>query len=165
MNKYFFILCLSVILISCKNEKENEAIQEDLETVTATPKNTYTFEWLLGNWKRVSEDTTSTTYENWERVGSQYKGHGFVVQDNDTVWEEYMLFRQLDTTWVLSVQTPGNADLVNFELTSYSPTNFSVENEANEFPKKIYYETVDQQLKAEISGGGDAVSFEFVKRH
>ena len=45
------------------------------------------FDWLLGKWERLGEEEGKATFENWEKQTSdKYLGHGFVMQDTDTVW-------------------------------------------------------------------------------
>lgn len=162
MKTVLALLCMVFVFVSCKNDTKDSTLKEEAAT-TETTENSLSFNWLSGVWQRISEDNSQATYEKWERMGSQFKGRGWIVKNEETVWEEYMLFRKVDTTWVLSVETPGNDDLVDFRLTDVTDHSFTVENPEHDFPQKIHYFIEDDQLKAVISAGEEMVLFEFEK--
>jgi len=159
MKATLLLICLGIVFVSCKNDPKESNLEQ-----TAIEQNApISFNWLSGVWQRISDDTTQVTYEKWERMGGQFKGRGWIVKDEETIWEEYMLFRKLDTTWVLSVETPGNDDLVNFTMTDATDHSFTVENPEHDFPQKIHYFMEFDHLKAVISAGDEMVLFEFEK--
>jgi hypothetical protein len=122
------------------------------------------FDWLLGEWKRISESNERVTYEVWTKGEKlKYMGHGFVMEKNDTIWEEYMQLYKADSSWVLRVNTPGNDDLVQFEVTKFSDTSFLAQNELHDFPKRIEYHVTDSILKAVVAADTMAIGFEFEK--
>jgi hypothetical protein len=125
----------------------------------------FTFNWLLGDWIRISADTSSTTYEIWKRQSEkEYLGHGFVMQNNDTVWQEKMTLTREDTSWVFIVRTPGNSGKVRFPVKSLTEKTFQAENLNHDFPKTITYRLEEDTLYANVAGGENNIDFVFRNR-
>lgn len=62
------------------------------------------------------------------------------------------------------VNAPGDT-AVSFKFTSLKENEFICENETHDFPKKIHYLKTGDRLKATISGDGQAMDFNFVKKN
>jgi len=165
MKKIVVILMLSSVF-ACSPKQGNDEKSEEkiIKSETLQAIDNPNFDWLVGNWKRLSEDAQKETFENWvKKTDSQFLGHGFVMAGSDTVWQERMELSKSDSIWVLKVETPGNDDLVSFTLTEHNSHSFIVENPAHDFPKKIKYWKDNEALKALVSGGENEISFEFEK--
>lgn len=122
------------------------------------------FDWLAGQWVRINDSEGQTTYEFWEKKSEiEYAGLGFTMQQSDTIWKEHIYLREDDGNWLLEVRGMNDIESTIFQLTSLKENKFVVENKENEFPKKIEYRLVNNQIHAVISGGGPEILFEFEK--
>lgn len=125
---------------------------------------TTNFNWLVGNWKRMHEKAPNQTFEVWQKKSDgRFLGHGFVMKNQDTVWQEKMTFSKIDSSWTLQVKTPGNQDLVEFQLSEFDSTSFVVENYNHDFPKKIKYWINHNHLQAIVEGDSKKIEFQFAK--
>lgn len=141
-----FILLLA--LISC-GDIESDKVQS--------------FDWMVGNWQRINEPDSISTFENWERnVEEEYLGKGISLKKGDTIFQENMRLLKNNNSWRLEV-TGVNPEPTYFEMTELGKNNFTVENEENDFPKKITYWLHGDTLKAVIAGGENKVLFHFIK--
>ena len=95
---------------------------------------------------------------------SEYRGLGFTLQEQDTVWQEAIKLIEEDAGWEFQVSVNGDPAPTVFKLTHKGPKEFSCENAENEFPKLIRYFKKGEQLHAVISGGDMEIPFVFVKR-
>lgn len=146
------ILFLSLLIFACKNDNKQESKQMVLE------KN---YDWLLGKWERDNNDSIKQTFEIWTKTDATYNGHGFILEQKDTVWEELMTFKEKNGVWELSVKTPGQNDAVTFKETSYTDSTFVVENIKHDFPKKIKYWKQNNILNAQVSSDEATIDFKF----
>ena len=129
------------------------------------PKSTdENFSWLLGSWQRTNEKEGRLTFEHWEKQSKDvFIGVGCTLKDGDTIWQESIMLRKIDTHWKFEVKGAGEAEPAIFKLTKLAGTSFVCENPENEFPKVISYAKSEMGLKAIISGGGPTIAFEFKK--
>ena len=122
------------------------------------------FSWLLGFWKRVNDKEGMQTYEHWKKIRRDlYKGHGCTIQKGDTVWQEAITLKKVQQGWHFEVQGKGESNPTIFKIKRIGDSEFSCENQENEFPKVIHYSASDSGLKAVISGGDRQVDFDFIK--
>lgn len=116
-------------------------------------------DFILGNWTRLNDAVSKTTYEIWN---SDFTGIGFTMQDKDTVFKEILSIVELDGKLVYKVEGVDEEPTL-FKFTEQTKNSFRCENPENEFPKVIEYVLEDDQLKAVISAGKDSVEFFFEK--
>lgn len=156
-----FALCLiSFTMLACGSSSSSE--QPASSPLVAAEKAEAKFDWLVGKWKRIQENQTHITYENWAKVSeAQYAGLGFIMQESDTVWQEELRLIKNDSSWTLEVQTPGNDDMVVFTLTTKLDTTFTVENPEHDFPQAIKYWIADGHLFSYVSGPERNLNYEF----
>ncbi len=123
------------------------------------------FDWLTGNWTRTNEEPGMTTRENWNKINdSTYTAHSYTLKGQDTLWQEFTTLSPYDGKgWYFRVKVPDQKNSTDFRLVEADAISFACENKKNKFPKRIYYKRNEQELQAEISGGGDNVSFVFKK--
>lgn len=156
MNKIVLFLLMISIFACSQNEgtTDEEKNEEKVER----------FDWLLGQWQRVNEKEGQQTYENWTRISeTEYLGEGFTMQEQDTVWMEYIRLVKNASNWTFEVRGSNETKATIFKLSEFDSISFSCVNPENEFPKFIKYTTNGKGLKATISGGKMEVFFDFVR--
>ena len=119
------------------------------------------FSWLVGNWQLVDDNAVSETLEIWSFKDEVYHGHGFILLEEDTVWQEQMVLSEINGNWSLQVTNPEHKESVSFEMIAQTDTSFTVHNLENEFPKIIKYWKGKNTLHAEISNSEKKVPFLF----
>jgi len=162
MKKTLFFL-IGICMLSCNQQKSKrpESIENKMESSSINDHNK-SFDWLLGNWKRLDNDIEKKTFENWEKeTNNRFLGHGFIMKGLDTIWQEKMILSQHDSIWILAVKTPGNNDLVKFRMTEHDSNSFTVENPTHDFPNKIKYWKNGEKLNALVTGKENELIFEF----
>ncbi|MFK8058572.1 MAG: hypothetical protein AB8B78_00610 [Polaribacter sp.] len=115
--------------------------------------------FLIGDWVRINNKKGSITYENWK---TDFKGLGYTLKENDTVFKEIMTIISLNDSLFLKVEGV-NEQPTFFKFTSQTDSSFVCENPKNEFPKKIKYYLENEQLKAEVSANDFKIDFVFEK--
>jgi len=161
--KYILFILIAIVSVSCtsKRPSSSEALDNKTEFY-GTNKISTSFDWLIGHWRRVNNDSEKETFEIWKRESnSRYLGHGFIMKELDTLWQERMMLIKQDSVWVFKVKTPGNSDLVTFKLTHSDTNAFTVENPIHDFPNKINYWKSKGRLLARVSGVKDELYYEF----
>ena len=159
--KNLLFVFISLIITSC-NQKKSSKTEATVNKTVESNLNNENFDWLVGNWIRLNNDSDKKTFENWKKeTDQQLLGHGFVMQSLDTIWQEKMILRKTDSIWVLEVKTPGNNDMVQFKMTNHTQNSFMVENPQHDFPKKIKYWKNKERLSALVSGDENELTFEF----
>ncbi|MCG8697950.1 MAG: DUF6265 family protein [Bacteroidales bacterium] len=158
--KMTWIFIIGILLCSCNMQQKSESIKND-----TNEKSSQNFDWLLGNWIRISNDTINKTFENWKKEsGTLYFGHGFVMKGTDTIWQEKMVLTKNDSIWTLRVKTAENDNFVEFGLTKCNDNSFTVENPIHDFPKRINYWKAGEILNATVAGDSLKIEFEFRKK-
>lgn len=145
------LLILLILQVSCA---EN--------TSQKTENNTTSMNWIIGKWIRINDSSTETkTYEDWSKISeNEYKGHGFVVKNDTTVWEEHLRLLNENNQWIFEV-TGVNESPTIFQITEKTENSFISKNPENKFPKQISYALENDKLIAKISGGAPEIVFEF----
>lgn len=154
--KYAFYSILMVIAILACREKH---------VVEPKTKELISFDWIVGNWKRVNDAQGQETFEIWHKASpSTYIGKGFTLEKGDTVFLENVALQSNDNgEWSLNVMMKGESQSTIFKVEETKPTSFYCTNGQNSFPKRIDYEILGDTLVATISGGAPAVIFKFGK--
>lgn len=140
--RYILVIFSFFILTSCNSNKKHQKPQ-----------------WLVGKWIRTNNKETNKTYEAWN---SNFKGLGFTLLEKDTTFVENM--RIISNKENLYLQITGIGETPTFfAFTQQSDNSFTVENNKNQFPKKIKYTLEKDTLKTVISNNDFSVDFKFVK--
>ena len=72
--------------------------------LNACQRSSVNFDWLVGNWIRTNGDDLEQTYEQWQKVSSEeYRGLGFTLAENDTVFKEELILQKVEDHWKLKV--------------------------------------------------------------
>ena len=125
--KLLVSLIVLILLSSCK------PTHNSVNDVESSTKN---FDWIVGDWIRISEDSTSQTYESWSKTTlNEYLGTGCTIRLGDTVFVENLRLAEIDKKWTLEV-TGVNESPTLFVMTEIASNAFISENIQNPFPKK-----------------------------
>lgn len=152
MKKFYLLIPLVILWGSCSSRPSSSNQQNGIEN----------FDWLVGKWERIQEKTDRTTFESWTKADStHFVGHGYILKGVDTVWQEKMLLSKTDSTWSLSVKTPGNEDEVTFKVVRFESNSFVSENPVHDFPQQISYSFDGVKLHAMVSGNSMELTFDF----
>lgn len=110
--------------------------------------------WLPGTWKIVS--AKGTVIETWKQVNdSTLTGKSvFVKAAHDTTLQETLelSFRKGQWSYISTVQGQNNNQPVAFTVIFLKGTEFIAENPAHDFPQRIAYRRIKDQLFASIEG-------------
>ncbi|MXV17146.1 DUF6265 family protein [Hufsiella ginkgonis] len=122
-------------------------------------------EWITGTWNRTNAKPGRSGHERWFKVSdTEIRGFGITMRGADTVYVEKLKLVVRDGGIYYSADVPENKAPVLFKLTEIKEDSFTCENDANEFPKKIWYGRTGNTVKAVISGGGKSVDYLFEKK-
>lgn len=129
-------LLLSVFVIACS---ENKSAGTDLS-------------WLAGKWNGTADGMEF--FEEWKPMdGSSMEGKGGAISDKDTVFSEKLKIekRGEDLFYIPTVKENGGA--VDFKFTGLKNDSIVFENPAHDFPQRIvYFRLPDNMLYACIDG-------------
>lgn len=141
-----------ILLFACEPKKKSS--------------NLPSFDYLVGNWIRTNDTPDNQTYESWTKINdSTYFGHGYTVQQRDTIWQEFATLTKVDSAWYFQVREAIDAPTTDFIITSYTSEAFTCENQENEFPKVIKYHKAKEGLHAEISDDSTIIKFQFINKN
>jgi hypothetical protein len=146
--KSFIYLFSLFLIVSCQKRTTPEMPKGD-------------FDYLIGNWERTNEQEGKKTFEVWERFEKNvYKGIGYTLQENDTIWKEQMQLIKRDTTWQLEIQN-AKEPMVSFKVLKKTASTFLAHNPTNEFPTHIQYRYFDDTITAVVSSEKMEIPFIF----
>lgn len=133
----FFALLISQTAIFAQNEIEE-------------------LSFLIGTWKVENKDT----FEVWEIVegGGEFKGNSYKIKDGQKKVTETLVLKAVDgqVYYLATVPDQNEGKTVKFTLSSSSNGEFTFENPAHDFPKKIIYKKVsDTELFVKVFGDGE----------
>lgn len=144
------LLLFAFLSQSCKKEAEGK-------TAAPAPKRFEKLEkarWLIGNCENLVDDAHFT--EIWrQKNDSTFLGRSFVTMKKDTVFAESvdMVQRNDSLFYVVSAKGQNNGKPVPFYLTKAANNELVFENPKHDFPTKITYKKItDDLMLATISG-------------
>ncbi len=132
-------------------------------------KLSFPIERLVGKWQDVGRD--HTFYEQWKLVGDKHlRGKGYVMASSDTVFIERLEIkpRGSELLYRVGLSNKESDELVEFQMTSETPTRIVFENKTHDFPKKITYEidstsTMRVFLNGHEAGEYTEIEFTFIQ--
>ncbi|WP_416864460.1 MAG: DUF6265 family protein [Imperialibacter sp.] len=131
----------------------------------ASAKNFKKLSWLEGTWDRTNVKPGKSAHERWEKDSkTKWIGFGVSLQGEDTTFLEKLSILVKNGSIYYIADVPENKTPVPFQFTQVSKQGFVCENPTHDFPKKIAYTLEGDRLEVQISGDGQAMDFEFVKR-
>lgn len=125
-----------------------------LLTTNLSAQSSATLQWIVGTWKI----NTGQGYvvEQWKQLNdSTFSGKSFFVKsDNDTIPQESIQLALRDGQWnyTPTVQGQNNNAPVSFKLQFIGRAEFISVNPTHDFPQRIAYRRVKNQLYASIEG-------------
>jgi hypothetical protein len=112
------------------------------------------FQWLTGTWKIISAN--GSIVEQWKISNdSTLIGKSvFVRNGTDSIPQESveLAYRNGDWYYIPTVQGQNNNSPVKFKIILIKGTEFICENPIHDFPQRIAYRRINQQLFASIEG-------------
>ena len=122
--------------------------------ITATAQQSESLKWLTGAWKITT--AKGAIVEQWRITNdSTLTGSSVFVRSNgDTIPQETieLAFRNGDWYYIPTVQGQNNDQPVKFKLILIKGTEFISENPAHDFPQRIAYRRIKNQMFASIEG-------------
>ena len=122
--------------------------------------------WMLGEW--VSENSSSVTVENWEKVSEHsFEGFGKTKSADSDKVKSYESLRLVEMSGqIYFIAKVGHNELpIAFALTTCSDSMAVFENPDHDFPKKIDYKLQSHdRISVTVSSGDDGFRIEFAKK-
>jgi hypothetical protein len=161
MKKYLLIIFIPIVIACQQNTKGNQ--QETAATDDILEEKSPSFNWLVANWVRVNEEAGQITSEQWTKEkDNHYKGWGYTLAGEDTVFQEHMNLIGTNGNWQLEVRSSGGELATVFKMSEHTDGSFTVENPQHDFPTKIFYFIKSDTLKAEVSNAEMHIAFDFI---
>lgn len=110
--------------------------------------------WVVGTWK-INNGTTQVIEEWQQRNDSTFAGKSCLVKNNkDTIPQETidLAFRNGSWYYIPTVKNQNNGQAVFFQLIFIRGSEFICENPEHDFPQRIAYRRIGNQLFASIEG-------------
>lgn len=125
-----------------------------LTTTLLQAQKTETFKWLEGTWK--INTGKGVIVEKWKIVNdSTLAGNSFFVKEGkDTIPQETieLSFRNGGWSYIPTAIGQNNNQPVEFKIIFQKGTEFIAENPAHDFPQRIAYRRIKDQLFASVEG-------------
>ncbi|MFY8128175.1 MAG: DUF6265 family protein [Chitinophagaceae bacterium] len=116
-------------------------------------QNHQNFDWLIGKWKAIR--TKETNLEIWSKKNdSTYISRSFIVKNNDTALFETVELIKKNNFWNYTVTANNENDNkpISFKLEFIGNKEFISLNLKHDFPTRISYRLVNNNLYASIEG-------------
>lgn len=140
MKKNILLLLISLSIFSCQKSKQTSKIVG--------------LDWLIGKWENKSDNGNLS--ETWTKVNdSIFEGETYFIKKKDTLHSEKIQLKQKGENlfYVSSVKGQNNNQPVTFVYNTTIEKLFVFENNKNNYPKKIVYQSASKDyLTLEISG-------------
>lgn len=151
----FLHLIISIVIVSCHGQSQNN-------NSTIDPNN---LSWLEGMWERTNLAEGKSGHERWVKSSVEdWQGWGISMNGADTSFVEKIkiIKRNSDLFYVAEIEE--NPEPVYFKFTRLTSNGFLCENPDHDFPKKIEYIKNGNSLTVNISGNGESIPYQFIKR-
>src|SRR5690606_5590003 len=165
MKKYFLLICIPLLLNSCKNNSESEkaVLTENSEKIDQ-------LQWLLGTW--INENGEEFSQESWSQENpSTFTAFSFTQVGKETVFAETMALEQKADSLLLTVATANQNEKkpVTFKMVSSEKGKFIFENKNHDFPQRIVYtnpakDSLHAWIEGNVNGEAKRVDFSFSRK-
>lgn len=157
-------LMIVSLSLSCNSGTTTNQSTDNESDSTSEVESAENFDWLNGDWKRLNDEDGKETFERWKKVSpTEYSGHGFTMQQSDTIWQEQMQLIAEGDKWNLHVKAPEDTASIEFKMETLKNKKFVCINDSLDFPNKIQYWIEGEKLMAEVSNEEMSIPFEFEK--
>jgi hypothetical protein len=112
----------------------------DHKKIASDPEAIRYISWVKGTWKMVTND--GVFFEEWSKVNdNKLKGHGCMLNGNDTVFIEQLQLEQRgnELFYIAIVPDQNEGKPVEFRFTELDKGEFIFENLMHDFPQRITY--------------------------
>ena len=92
---------------------------------------------------------------------TQYAGHGFSIQNGDTIKQESIRIVKQNDKWDLLVKAPEERNWIRFPINELKMGAFGCKNDFIGFPNEIQYWKSGKHLHALVSGDSLKIEFRF----
>lgn len=117
-------------------------------------QNADAFKWVAGKWKITTGN--GVIAESWQLVNdSTLEGKSYFIKTNkDSIPQESLQLAYRDGNWYYISTVNGQNDNkpVRFKIIFQKGTEFISENPAHDFPQRIAYRRINNQIFASIEG-------------
>lgn len=147
--RFFQVLFILLVFVGCETPAPPSAT-----------KLNFPINRLAGKWQDVGRD--HTFYEQWELLGDNHlQGKGYVMASSDTVFIERLEIKAIgdELFYRVGLSNKDSDELVEFRLTSETPSRVVFENNEHDFPKKITYELDDASSMRVLLTGHEAGAY------
>lgn len=117
------------------------------------PASTPDLRWLVGTWKMNTGK--GEIIEVWTQVGDQFHGKSVMVKSGtDSTLLETLIISNTSGTWEYRSTVVGQNDgkAVAFAIAFIGRSEFVCTNPAHDYPQRIAYRRIDNNLFASIEG-------------
>lgn len=105
--------------------------------------------WIQGEWEMIDGNTTTT--ESWKKLNdSTFVGNGITEKDGQIVFEEELSIELRNNQVTYTAILPNKT--AHFALTQSSNQLAIFEDPTNDFPSKILYELIDDDMEITLLG-------------
>jgi len=121
--------------------------------------------WLAGCWASVAENSEAGSTEQWmQPAGGSMLGVSRVVRDGRMVAFEYLRIVEADAGGLVFIASPSGQATAKFSLARLGQSEVVFENPQHDFPQRISYRLIDNELllgriEGTIDGQPRAVDF------
>jgi len=152
-----FLMCIALVLgIAAALAPGGAAAQERGNQAHAAIGD---LRWLAGNWS--GREGATELEERWtEPAGGAMLAVSRTVKDSRMIAFEFLRIVEKEGKLVYIAQ-PGGRPPTEFVLTEIGSRSAAFENPSHDFPKRIQYTLIEDNLTATISGDGRKQSYEF----
>lgn len=122
--------------------------------------------WLAGTWLRTDLSEDRSGEERWwlDEDGN-LTGLGTSRRGDTVVFQERLRIEVRDGQLHYVADVSGNPHPVYFRLTELDDDSFAFENPEHDFPQRIAYRRVGDELLAQVSAGERVIEFRFRRDH
>jgi hypothetical protein len=147
------VLFIFILLTSVDGRGQESALERQ-----------HQFSWLLGKWQKQDSRPGSEAFELWyEHPDGHLEGLGYALRQGDTTFVENLSIIEQDGAFYYVADVSHNASPTYFRITQMSDSAFTSANPEHDFPQRISYTLVGDELTATISDDERVIPFVFLR--
>ena len=112
------------------------------------------FDWLVGIW--IISNPNGKVVESWSSLKNDvFQGESYFVKtDGEKIPQETMQIKKKNELWyyIPSVKNQNEGKPISFKMIFMGKTEFISENPVHDFPQRISYRRIGDELFATIEG-------------
>lgn len=153
---YLVFVFIIFFVLSCNFFGKKDTLNQNQDATMNSSFIIDSLSWLIGDWQDINPEFVF--YESWwQDKNGNLKGKGYMIADNDTVFEEFLrisISSEGKIFYIVSfAEDVITAGSVNFEMVKFENRTYYFHNAANDYPQYIVYQYISKDsIKAYISG-------------